>query len=44
MLTLELARMEHILQKNGFVRRGTIIFQGGDKLAFDKLLQREDTE
>lgn len=37
-------RMQHILQKNGFVRRGTIVFQGGDKIAFDKLFQREGTE
>ncbi len=31
-------RMRHILRKNGFEFCGTIAFQGGGKLAFDKLL------
>lgn len=31
-------RMQHILSKNGFTRRGTIVFQGSGKLAYDKLL------
>ena len=32
-------RMQHILQKNGFVQRGVIIFQGSSKLAYDKTLK-----
>ena len=31
-------RMQHILEKNGFFRRGTIFFQGGERLAYDKAL------
>lgn len=31
-------RMQHILEKNGFVRCGIIIFQGSGKIAYDKLL------
>ena len=31
-------RMQHILKRNGFVNCGVIVFQGGEKLAFDKLL------
>lgn len=31
-------RMQHILEKNGFTRRGTIAFQGSGKIACDKLL------
>ena len=31
-------RMQHILEKNGFVRCGTIVFQGSGKIAYDKLL------
>ena len=31
-------RMQHILEKNGFVNCGTIVFQGGAKLAYDKIL------
>lgn len=31
-------RMQHILEKNGFTRRGTIVFQGSGKIAYDKLL------
>lgn len=31
-------RMQHVLQKNGFVLCGKIIFQGSEKLAFDKVL------
>lgn len=31
-------RMQHILEKNGFTRRGVIVFQGGEKLAYDKSL------
>ncbi len=30
-------RMQHILEKNGFTRRGIIIFQGSGKAAYDKL-------
>lgn len=31
-------RMQHILEKNGFIRCGTITFQGSEKIAYDKLL------
>ena len=31
-------RMQHILKKNGFANCGKVIFQGSEKLAFDKLL------
>ena len=31
-------RMQHILEKNGFVNRGVIVFQGGEKLAYDRAL------
>ena len=31
-------RMQHILEKKGFVNCGVIVFQGGEKLAYDKLL------
>lgn len=31
-------RMQHILDKNGFVQCGVIVFQGSGKLAYDKLL------
>lgn len=31
-------RMQHILERQGFVRRGVIDFQGGTKLAYDKTL------
>ena len=31
-------RMQHILEKNGFVRCGVITFQGSRKIAYDKLL------
>lgn len=31
-------RMQHILEKNGFRRCGVILFQGSEKLAYDKLL------
>lgn len=31
-------RMQHILEKNGFVKRGIVIFQGSGKLAYDKSL------
>ena len=31
-------RMQHILDKKGFVNCGVIVFQGGEKLAYDKLL------
>ena len=30
-------RMQHVLQKCGFVHCGTVIFQGSGKLAYDKL-------
>lgn len=28
-------RMQHVLEKNGFRRRGVILFQGSEKLAYD---------
>lgn len=31
-------RMQHIFEKNGFVKCGVIIFQGSEKVAYDKLL------
>lgn len=31
-------RMQHILEKNGFVRCGVILFQGSGKIAYDKIL------
>lgn len=31
-------RMQHILEKNGFVKCGVIYFQGGGKIAYDKQL------
>lgn len=31
-------RMQHILEKNGFKKCGTIIFQGSKKIAYDKIL------
>ena len=31
-------RMQHILQKNGFEKRGVVIFQGSEKIAYDKSL------
>ena len=31
-------RMQHILEKNGFSHRGTIFFQGGERMAYDKAL------
>lgn len=36
------ARMRHILEKNGFRERGTIYFQDGDKVAYDKTLRAQD--
>lgn len=30
-------RMQHILKKNGFTNCGEVIFQGSEKMAFDKL-------
>lgn len=33
-------RMQHILEKNGFSRCGTIVFQGSGKLAYDKGLPK----
>lgn len=30
--------MQHVLKKNGFEQCGIVIFQGSEKLAFDKLL------
>ena len=32
------SRMQHILEKNGMVRRGVISYQGDGKLAYDKAL------
>ena len=34
-------RMQHILEKNGFVYCGTVLFAGAPKLAYDKPLRRE---
>lgn len=31
-------RMQYILEKNGFSKCGTVFFQGGGKLAYDKVL------
>lgn len=31
-------RMQHVLEKNGFVRCGYVLFEGDRKLAYDKLL------
>lgn len=31
-------RMQHILEKNGFQKCGIIIFQGSEKIAYDKIL------
>lgn len=31
-------RMQHILEKNGYRRCGTVLFQGSGKVAFDKAL------
>ena len=31
-------RMQHVLEKNGFARCGMIVFQGGGKIAYDKIL------
>ena len=33
-------RMQHILEKYGFQKCGTIYFQGGEKIAYDKILSR----
>lgn len=30
--------IQHVLKKNGFEQCGIVIFQGSEKLAFDKLL------
>lgn len=30
-------RMQHVLEKNGFVRCGTVLFEGSPKLAYEKL-------
>ena len=31
-------RMQHVLERHGFVYRGTVLFQGSEKLAYDKAL------
>ena len=31
-------RMQHVLEKNGFEKRGVVVFQGSGKLAYDKTL------
>lgn len=31
-------RMQHVLEKNGFTHRGTVFFQGGERMAYDKAL------
>lgn len=33
-------RMQHILAKNGYVHCGVIEYQGGDRLAYDKILEK----
>lgn len=33
---LQNSRMQHILEKNGFTRRGIIVFKGSQKYAYDK--------
>lgn len=32
-------RMQHVMEKNGFVRCGVIVFQGSDKWAYDKIIK-----
>lgn len=32
-------RMQHVLEKNGFSECGIIVFRGGEKLAYDKILK-----
>ena len=32
-------RMQHLLERNGFTLRGTVLFQGDAKLAYDKVLE-----
>ena len=32
-------RMQHILEKQGYAVCGTVVFQGGDKMAYDKVLK-----
>jgi RimJ/RimL family protein N-acetyltransferase len=34
-------RMQHILEKNGYVRCGEVIFQGSGKIAYDKVLGQQ---
>ena len=31
-------RMQHVLEKDGFVRCGVVVFQGSGKIAYDKIL------
>ena len=31
-------KMRHIIEKNGFTRRGTVDFRGGEKIAYDKTI------
>ena len=31
-------RMQHVLEKSGFTHRGTIFYQGGERMAYDKSL------
>ena len=33
------ARMQHVLEKNGFVRCGYVLFEGDRKMAYDKLIR-----
>lgn len=40
---LQNKRMQHILEKSGFTRCGIIIFQGSEKMAYDKKLQNLST-
>lgn len=35
-------KMQHILEKGGFSKCGIVIFQGSEKLAYDKVLQKAD--
>ena len=34
------SRMQHILEKNGFIKRGVIYFQGSERIAYDKKLKK----
>ncbi len=38
------AKMQHILRKNGFTYRGTILFDNSEKIAFDKTIGENGTD